>query len=177
MTIKKIEKKSEAVEAAVEKKSMPVAKNAAELGSNLRKTDSEKVTVIHGNLVLKENTIFGNSIHVEGNIVGENGMKYDLKVNGNLDVDGSIRARNLDVSGNINARVIDAQGDIDALGSVNTMIINARSINTRRDINTWEIKTHGNITAQKIHVWHIENGGTLNVEEIFHPSLYPGGYY
>ena len=121
MMIKKIEKKSEAVEAAVEKNSAHVAKNAAELGSNLRKTDSEKVTVINGlkiteinrQLVMDKDMEFKGYLIVKGDIVGKDGKIYGLKVNGNLYVTGSLYVRHLDVRGKT-----EVDGNIDVWGNI-----------------------------------------------------------
>ena len=187
MTIKKIEKKSESVEAAVEKKSMSVAKNAAELGSNLRKTDSEKITVIYGNLVLKKNTTFENSIRVEGDIVGKDGMRYDLKVKGNIFASGLIivnginawniyaqfiRARNIKARDviygleDINARNITTPGYIctSYLNALNITAgkISSKFIYVRRDLNVF-----GNIRAVKdIKARNITVSGDIKAYEL-----------
>ena len=117
MMIKNVKTKSVNAKAAVEKKSVTVAENAAELGSNLRKTNS-KVTVIHGNLVLKKDTTFEHSIHVEGDIVGKKGLKYDLKVKeGDIAALGSVITRHI-IARNIEAQNIIAYGNIIASGDI-----------------------------------------------------------
>ena len=45
---------------------------------------------IKGNLIMKKDMIFNGDLKVEGNILGKNGVRYNLKVNGNLN------CRNLD---------------------------------------------------------------------------------
>ena len=128
----------------IKKNSAPVAKNAAELGSNLRKTDSEKVTVIHGNLVLEKNTTFDNSIRVEGDIVGKDDKRYNLVVNGSINV------------WNINAWHINANGNIRATGNINaTNIITCGNIRTDGDIKASNISAR-NVVAWNIKVWDID---------------------
>lgn len=60
--------------------------------------------IIKGDLVLEEDTFFGESIKVSGNIRGKNGERFNLRVVGNIDA-GDIKAWNID------ARDIDA-GDM-----------------------------------------------------------------
>jgi len=81
---------------------------------------------IKGDLILKENTTFDESIKVEGDIKGY----FNLKV-----------------MGNINAMNIDAR-DIDAM-NINAMIINAR------DINAWDINAR-DIDAMNINAMNID---------------------
>jgi hypothetical protein len=75
-------------------------------------------------LIMDKDMIFNESIEVKGNITGKDGIRFNLKV-----------------VGNINARDIDAR-DIDAW-DINAWNINAWNINTRninaRDINAWNI--------------------------------------
>ena len=80
---------------------------------------------IKGNLILKKDTIFNESIIVEGNIKGY----YNLKVIGNIDA-GNIDAGNID-AGNIKA------GNIEAW-----------------DIKAWDIDAW-NIDARNIDAWDI----------------------
>ena len=62
---------------------------------------------------------------VEGDILGKNGKRYNLKVNGNITAK-NITARNINAMGNINARNINAWNiiadDINARG-INANII------------------------------------------------------
>ena len=68
---------------------------------------------IKGNLILKADTIYNESIEVEGHIICES-ERFSLKVAGNIDA-WNINAWNIDAwninAGNIDARNIDA-GDI-----------------------------------------------------------------
>ena len=130
-----------------EKKSVTVAENPAKLGGNLRKTDSE-VRVIPGNLVLEKDRIFEQPIFVKGNIVGKNGMKYNLTVKGN------ITARN------ITARDINAQGDINVFENITAWYIYAW------DINAWNITARGNINANNINAWNIHALGDITAWNI-----------
>ena len=41
-------------------------------------------TTIKGNLVLKKDTVFDESIEVHGSILGKDGNRYDLKVKGDI---------------------------------------------------------------------------------------------
>ena len=63
---------------------------------------------IKGDLILKKDTTFKESIKVEGNIIGW----FNLKVEGNINA-GDINARDIDAGNidawNINARNIDAR--------------------------------------------------------------------
>ena len=100
---------------------------------------------IKGNLILKKDTIFKESIKVEGDIIGF----YSLRVVGNInaiDINArDINARNIDArdinAWNIKAWNINAM-DIKA-GNINAWDINARDINARdidaRDIYAWDI--------------------------------------
>ena len=99
-----------------------VANNTMELISNFRTTDPEKVTVIHGNLVLKNDTTYNNSIRVEGDIIGKNGREYDLRVNGNITAWGDINAMHID-AWDIIVRNITAYGNIHAKGKIHTGFI------------------------------------------------------
>jgi len=63
---------------------------------------------IKGNLILKADTIYNESIEVEGHIICES-ERFSLKVAGNIDA-WNINAWNIN-AGNIDARNIDA-GDI-----------------------------------------------------------------
>ena len=61
---------------------------------------------IKGDLVLKEYTIFNESIKVEGNITGKNGKRFNLTVNGDITA-GNISAKNI-LANNIKAKNIKA---------------------------------------------------------------------
>jgi hypothetical protein len=104
---------------------------------------------IKGNLVLEKDTVFEESINVEGNILGKDGERY------NLTVKGDITAWNIS-AGNISARDISAR-DISARD------ISARDI-TARDITAWNISARDisyyafciayyNIKCKKIAGW------------------------
>jgi hypothetical protein len=103
---------------------------------------------------LTENTEFKESIIVKGSILGKSGLRFNLRVVGN------INARD------INARDIDAW-DINALG-INARDINARNINAR-DINAYFIvceilkqKEDSKLFATNL----IEHRSTLSQHEI-----------
>ena len=112
---------------------------------------------IKGNLELKKDTIFEESITVEGNITG----KYNLRVIGNINA-GDIDAWDIDAwdidagninSGNINAGDIDAwdinAGDINA-GNINSGNINAGDIICeKRTKKTKNAKTIARILIQE----------------------------
>ena len=58
-------------------------------------------TIIKGNLIMEKDIEYNGDLIVEGNILGKNGNRYNLKVHGN------ITARNIS-AGNISAGNIDA---------------------------------------------------------------------
>ena len=97
---------------------------------------------IKGNLNLKEDTTFKESIEVEGNITGY----YNLTVIGN------INARDIN-AWNINAWDINAN-DINA-NDITANDITAKNINawdiTAKNINAWDINAN-DITARDINV-------------------------
>jgi len=84
---------------------------------------------IKGNLILKKDTEYSESIEVEGHIICES-ERFSLKVAGNITA-WNIDAWNIDAR-NINARNINA-GDINAwninAGNITAWDINARNIN------------------------------------------------
>jgi len=96
-----------------------------------------------GDLILKKDMVFKDSINVEGNIICKNEQF-------NLTVDGSITATDIN-AGNISARNINA-GNINA-GNINAWDINAWNINAC-DINAWDINA-----------WDI-NAGDINAGDI-----------
>jgi len=96
--------------------------------------------IVEGNLVLKEDTVFDESIEVRGNIVCEGGP-WDIKA-------WHIKAWNI-TSGNIKAWHIKAWNITS--GNINAWNITAWDI-TARDIKAWNI-TSGNIKARNISFW------------------------
>jgi hypothetical protein len=104
-----------------------------------------------GDLILTEDTLFKESIEVEGEIKG----KYNIKVEGNinaLNIDArNINARNID-AWNINAENIDAW-------NITAENIDAWNINAR-NIDAWNI-TAENINALNIDAWNIN---ALNID-------------
>ena len=104
------------------------------------------MTIIKGNLILKKNTTFKESIKVEGDIKG----MFDLKVAGNIvaeNIDAwNIDARNID-AWNIDARNIVAE-NIDAEN------IDAWNIDAR-NIDAWNIDAR-NIVAENIDAENID---------------------
>jgi hypothetical protein len=78
-------------------------------------------TTIKGNLILEKDTVFDEGIVVEGSILGKDGVRYDLKVKGNIDCNdincNNIECYNIDCikincdnidCGDINCHNIDA---------------------------------------------------------------------
>jgi len=92
---------------------------------------------IKGNLELTEDTVFDESITVQGDITCKDGSWFSLKVAGDINT-VDINAGNID-AWNINARNIYAR-DIDAL-NINAVDINAR------DIDAWDINAKGKFEA------------------------------
>jgi hypothetical protein len=104
-------------------------------------------TTIKGDLILTKDTVFDESIVVKGSILGEVGMRYDLKVKGDIDCHnivcddinaGNIDAWNIDAwninAGNINASFIICESITQKEGSK----LIARHVLTKR--STYERK-------------------------------------
>ncbi len=123
--------------------------------------------IIEGNLILDKDTVFDEELEVHGSIIGKNGNRYNLTVNGNIKAEdihaGDIHAGDIDAGNisawDISARNIDAKnitagnldvGDIDAW-DINAWNIKARDISAE-DINAWNIK------ARNISAWTINTG-------------------
>jgi hypothetical protein len=98
--------------------------------------------LIQGDLVLEKDTTFHESIKVEGDILGKDGKRFSLTVNGDINA-GDINAGDIDAD-DINANDINAKdiyaGDIDAMdinandinaGRIDAVNINALDINAR----------------------------------------------
>ncbi len=90
--------------------------------------------IIEGSLILDKDTVFDESLEVHGSILGKDGNRYNLTVNGNIKAE-DITAWDID-AGNISAWDISAR-NIDAKN------INARNITTRNinaiNISAWSI--------------------------------------
>ena len=102
------------------------------------------MTTIKGNLVMDKDMEYEGDLIVKGNILGKNGNRYNLKVNGN------IKAEDIDVEDitALNIRAFDIiAGDIKAK-NLNTLDITALNI-TALDINAEDIKAL-NINARNI---------------------------
>ena len=86
-------------------------------------------TTIKGNLIMSKDMVYKGDLIVKGNILGKNGIRYDLKVNGNINAKDIttriITARNLDAR-DITAVSIDAE-DISAW-NITAWDISARNI-------------------------------------------------
>ena len=104
------------------------------------------MTTINGNLELKKDTTYDESLTVSGSIFGKNGVRYNLTVKGDIDC-MDINCRNI-TCGNLNC------GDI-TCGNINCWDINCRNIDCRNidcgsidcyDINCWNINC-GNLDA------------------------------
>ena len=155
------------------------AESSAATGSMLR-TDP-KTTVIHGNLVLDKDTVYDGPLTVEGSVLGKDGERFHLTVNGDIDAwditardikaqyinawditARDIKARDI-TAGNINAWNITAKGNISASD------ISARDIDAR-DINARNITAKGNISASDISAWDITardiNARDINARDI-----------
>ena len=140
-------------------------------------------TTIKGNLIMEKDMAYDESLAVEGSIIGKDGNRYNLTVNGNIhavdidardinaqDIDaGNIHAVDIDAgnihAGNIDARNIDARDinaqDIDA-GNIHAVDIDAGNINTV-DINARNIDAR-DINAQDIDAQDIDAG---NIDAYF----------
>ena len=118
----------------------------------------------NSDLVLEKDTVFDESITVRGNISCKNGMRYSLKVRGNI-IAHDIKARNI-IAHNIIAYDIDAD-NIDALNidahnidslDIKALDINALGIDTH-NIDALDIKAHDinarNIDAHDINSYYI----------------------
>ena len=129
------------------------AESSAATGSMLR-TDP-KTTVIHGNLVLDKDTVYDGPLTVEGSVLGKDGERFHLTVNGDID------------AWDITARDIKAQ-------YINAWDITARDIKARDitagNINAWNITAKGNISASDISAWDITardiNARDINARDI-----------
>ncbi len=95
--------------------------------------------IIEGNLILDDATFFDESLEVHGSILGKNGKRYNLTVNGNITAE-DITAWNISAK-NITAKDISAEN------------ITAKNINAK-NINAWNITvldiTANDITAKDI---------------------------
>jgi hypothetical protein len=100
--------------------------------------------IIEGNLILDKDKVFDDSLEVHGSIIGKNGKRYNLTVNGNISAK-NITAWNISAKG-ISANDITAE-DIEAL---NIDTGNIKAI----DIYAWNI-TALNIKALNINAWNI----------------------
>ena len=103
--------------------------------------------IIEGNLILDDDTVFDESLEVHGSIIGKNGNRYNLTVNGN------ISARDMS-TWDITARNITAR-------NITADDITADDI-TAEDIEALNIDT-GNIKAIDIYAWNIT---ALNIEAL-----------
>ena len=136
----------------MKKKSIPASNNAAELGGNLRKTNTEKIKEINGQkikeingqLVMDRDMEFKGYLIVRGDIVGKDGERYNLEVNGRLYVAGSIYIRNLDIKGNT-----EVDGNIDVWGNIRAKgnIIAYGYTKVTGNIDVW-----GEIYTRKLYV-------------------------
>ena len=114
----------------------------------------------NSDLVLEKDTIFNESIMVHGNISCKNGMRYYLKVRGNIDA-RNINALDID-SYNIDALDIDSYNinadNIDA-HNINAYNIDARNIDAlnidAHNINAYNINSY-NIDAHDINLYNID---------------------
>jgi len=92
---------------------------------------------VHGNLILRKDMHFNNPLKIiDGSIIGEGGVRYDLQVHGNLDAQ-DIKVSGLFVVGAINAGHIDAEN------------IGARDIHVL-DIRADSVRATGSIEADFI---------------------------
>ncbi len=112
--------------------------------------------IIEGNLILDKDTVFDESLEVHGSILGKNGNRYNLTVNGNISAlyitANYITAKNLDAM-DITAKNLDAR-DITAW-NITAWNIHAHNITAEWDITTvniiaMDITASGDITALDI---------------------------
>ena len=130
--------------------------------------------IIEGNLILDDDTVFDESLEVHGSILGKNGNRYNLTVNGNISAEDitawDISAKNItakDISAenitakNINAKNINAWNitvlDITA-NDITAKDITALDISAR-NLDAWDISakniTARNLDALDISTWNI----------------------
>ena len=110
--------------------------------------------IIEGNLILDDATFFDESLEVHGSILGKNGKRYNLTVNGNITA-GDITAWNI-TADDITALDITARNII--ASDIYAEDIKARNLNTldikAKDLDTLDISAR-NITAWNIHAGNI----------------------
>jgi len=139
---------------------MKSEKEIKELLTNLTINQNNMAKKIKGDLILKEDTTFNESIKVEGDIKGW----FNLKVKGDIDA-WDIDARNINAR-DIDARNIDAW-DIDER-NMNAWDIDARNINAR-DIDALDIicetRTKKTKDAKTICRVYIKNKSKLEIKE------------
>ena len=138
--------------------------------------------IIEGNLILDKDTVFDEELEVRGSILGKDGNRYNLTVNGNIKAEdihaGDIHAGDIDAGNisawDISARNIDAKnitaGNLD-VGDIDAWDINAWNIKAR-NISAWTINT-GDISARNIATYFIlcekleqEPGSTLYAKKV-----------
>jgi len=106
---------------------------------------------IKGDLILEKDTEYNESLTVEGNISGKDGVRYDLKVKGDINAK------------NINAWDINAL-DIDAL-DINAWDINAKNIDYYAVCFAYNNITCKSIKGTRKNCKHFCLGGQITIKE------------
>ncbi len=131
--------------------------------------------IIEGNLILDKDTVFDESLEVHGSILGKNGKRYNLTVNGNISARDmstwDITARNItadDITADdITAEDIKAK-NLDTLDistkNLDTLDISARNI-TARNLDACNISAT-NITVDGITANDITVSGDITALDI-----------
>lgn len=115
----------------------------------IMRTDKQKMqdTVIKGNLVLEEDMSYRGNLVVEGSVSGTCGSRFNLEVNGDLQVSGNVSVSKLTVTGNIHSGANISARSISAL-DISACSISANSVRVR-DITTCKIRSYS-LTAHSI---------------------------
>jgi hypothetical protein len=132
------------------------------------------IYIIHGNLNMKEDMFFDGSLIVEGDIIGNSNLYYDLKVGGSISAKeinvqklftGDIHAWNIVASNIIAGRIFAwkiSSEDIHAR-DISAREISIRNIFTQ-NLSAWKVKAENifaetisvtNVYAKNIDVWNI----------------------
>jgi len=115
--------------------------------------EGEKMKTFKGDLILKKNTVFKESITVEGNIVCKDGC-WDINCR-DINCYGNINCWDINCCGNINCGDINCR-DINCCGNINCWDINCGDINCYGNINCGDINCCGNINCGgDINCWDI----------------------
>jgi hypothetical protein len=110
----------------------------------------KEIIAIEGDLILDRDTEFKSTISVRGSIIGRNGVRYDLKVNGDVLVNGSVifvrdlSARNIRTPDSIDAY------DVIATGHVIAADANVKTMTCGKGISLWTLTSGGSVKADSL---------------------------